>query len=66
MQFLKRKTLKILTNGAATFKIYTNFENPIYFFKKDFNNTIIYFKYQNFLPNLNSSKNKFYRKKYLN
>ena len=66
MKFLKRKTLKILTNGAATFKIYTNLGHSIYFFEKDFNNTIIYFKYKRFSLNMNSSKNMFYRKKYLN
>lgn len=66
MKFLKRKALKISTNGAATFKVYTNLEHSIYFFEKDFNNTAIYLKYGNFLSNLDSSKNIFYRKKYLN
>lgn len=66
MKFLKRKALQVSTNGAATFKIYTNVEPSINFFEKDFNNTASCFKYPNFLLNPNSCKNIFYRKKHLN
>ena len=68
MRFLKKKALKVMSNGAS-FSIFVsslaNKKNSQGFFEKDFNNMFTYLKHKDISLGLSSNKNALYRKKYL-
>lgn len=68
MRFLKKKALKVMSNGASfniTVSSLANKNNSQGFFEKDFNNMFTHLKHKDILLALNSNKNVLYRKKYL-
>lgn len=69
MKFVKKKVLKIMSNGASMKNaINSTFKSKrlCFFYEKDLNNTILYLKVKNISIHSTMAENTQYRKKYLN